>query len=139
MKMIAPNGTGEIRNDEAGLGHYGAARGSRLHQGVDFTVYPGQGIVAPFPCYIKRIGFPYRDDRSFKLVEIRGTGDWKEYTAKIMYVRDIAGVGEHFNKGEILALADDITRKYGPTMIAHVHMEVRRGGVLIDFTPMLQH
>ncbi len=46
LKITSPTGLG-IRNDPAGSGHYGAPRGRRKHNGLDFLCVPGQTVVCP--------------------------------------------------------------------------------------------
>lgn len=120
--------------DPLGCGYFGASRGDRSHQGIDFIVTENQSIRAPFDCKVLRYGYPYTDDSSYRLVEIQGTGKESAYTAKVMYIKPTLPVGATVKKGAALCKADSLARKFGPTMTPHVHFELRYNGLLIDPT-----
>ena len=61
MLFISPTGKG-IRNDSKGLGHHGAPRGHRKHNGVDLMCDPGQDILMPVDGFIARMSMPYKKD-----------------------------------------------------------------------------
>ena len=69
MLFVNPTGKG-IRNDKKGLGHHGAPRGHRKHDGVDFECskqfdiwsHLGQDILMPVDGIIVRESLPYKDD-----------------------------------------------------------------------------
>jgi murein DD-endopeptidase MepM/ murein hydrolase activator NlpD len=41
-------------------------------------------------------------------------------------------MGDYLFPGDIIGVAQDISRKYSPSMMDHLHVEVRRNGVLLD-------
>ena len=61
--MISPTGKG-IRVDSEGDGNYGASRGSRRHNGIDYICVEGQEVRAPFNMLINRIAKPKARVRS---------------------------------------------------------------------------
>ena len=60
--MLSPTG-GLIRHDQEGSGFYGASRGKRRHNGIDYKCEKGQDIVAPFGMTLTRIAYANRDMR----------------------------------------------------------------------------
>lgn len=118
--MINPTG-GEIRNDSAGQGHYGARRGSRLHKGVDYVCTPEQPVVAPIAGVVTRKVYAYVDDPQWVGLEIRG----KRATVKLLYVAPLDNVmGRWVEAGANIGLAQDISKRYSPQMTPHVHTEI---------------
>lgn len=133
--FIAINGNGNLRGCDAfGCGNFGATRGGRGHNGIDFVTTEGQGIRAPFDCKVVRYGYPYADDMKYRLVEIQGTGEYASFKAKIMYIKPGQPVGAVLKAGTQLCTSDSIARKYGSKMANHVHFELYQDGKLVDPT-----
>ncbi len=118
--------------DAWGCGHFGASRGTHTHRGLDFAVEPNENIYAPFPCKVIRHGYPYANDLEYRLIEIQGTGAYKDYKAKLMYVKDLPEVGSLFNEKDVICKADNISKKYSSSMVNHVHFELYAKGSLIN-------
>lgn len=112
-----------IRRDGSGDGDFGADRGDHIHEGVDLLASPGETVYSPVDGRFVRVGYPYRDDHSFKEVVIDGEG----YEVKLMYVLPYAGLspGDPVRRGDVVGFAQDVVERYGPPMLAHVHVEVR--------------
>lgn len=125
-----------IRNDTMGLGHFGAPRRNRTHQGLDLVVEPGQPVRSPIAGRFIRTGRPYPDG-PFRLVVVQGEG----WDVRLMYVDpDPALVpGAPVKRGQVLGTAQDVRQRYGQAMKPHVHIEVRRvvGAQLLDPAPLL--
>lgn len=135
-KFFAINTDNQFRNCDAfGCGYYGASRGKRTHKGIDFKVNEDEPIKAPFDCTIVRYGYPYENDNLQRLVEIKGFGNYSDYTAKIMYIKPIHAIGTLINKGSTVCFAGNIKNKYGNSMINHVHFELYKNGILINPEP----
>ncbi len=119
--MINPTG-GNIRDDPAGSGRYGAPRGARRHRGLDLIARPGQPVKAPVDGLLVRQARPYADDRELSGVVLRG----RRVTLKLFYLHpDLGLVGKHVRAGDIIGTAQDVTRRYpGSGMLPHIHMEV---------------
>jgi len=118
--MINPTG-GVIRNDSQGQGHYRAWRGRRLHKGVDYVATPGQMVKAPISGEITRKIQVYRGSKKWVGLEIVGD----RATVQLYYVEpnpDI--IGTYTVAGRFIGEAQDIRQKYGPEMIAHVHLQI---------------
>lgn len=121
-----------LRNDAAGLGHFGAPRGSRTHQGIDYLTEPGQSVFSPVTGRFIRTGRPYATDARYSLAVIHGGG----LEFKLMYVEPLPGLtpGTPVRAGQKIGTAQNVTAKYGGPMRNHLHLEVRRiaGAELLD-------
>ena len=126
-----------VRNDPAGLGHFGAPRGNRTHQGLDLVAVPGTPVYSPVTGKFVRAGRPYANDNRYQLVVIHGQG--KEF--KLMYVEPLPTLkpGDTVRYGKQVGTAQDIAAKYGQGMLNHIHVEVRTivGADLLDPAPLL--
>lgn len=123
-----------IRVDAKGSGYYNASRTGHTHQGIDLITTPGEYIRAPFAGKINRQANPYPSDQKYKGIElINIKGDIK---MKIFYCDNFI-IGKKFAAGDIIARSQDISTKYGPGMIPHIHVEIRVNNILIDPTHFL--
>jgi len=121
MDLESPVGHWKVRNDPAGMGHFGAPRGDRLHRGVDLLCEPMQPITVPFASVLERIARPYADDPTYSGALLRGEWLW----AKLFYIipqRELIGMS--LTKGQQFAVAQDISEKYGEPMKPHIHFEI---------------
>lgn len=127
-----------MRNDAAGLGHFGAPRGRRTHQGLDLLTTPGEPVHSPVNGRFIRTGRPYADDGRYGLVVLNGD-DGREW--KLMYVQADQGLrpGAAVRKGQRIGTSQDVAAKYGPPMQPHIHVEVRTivGAALLDPAALL--
>lgn len=134
-KMGSVNSSNSLRDcDVHGCGYFGASRGNRSHNGLDFVTYENEQIKAPFDCKVTRYGYPYANDLNYRLIEVVGTGAFSDYRCKIMYIKKTLEVGVRVKKGGVLCLSDNIAKRFSPGMINHVHVEVYKNNVLIDPT-----
>lgn len=107
--------------DPSGCGHFGADRGSRLHQGIDIVVKEGEIINSPIDGEVIRYPFPYSGDINYKGILIRN----KDFEVKIFYINPTAPVGKIL-KGQKIGNAQNIAKKYPSSpMTNHIHLEVR--------------
>jgi len=118
--MISPTGEG-VRMDTEGSGVYGAPRGSRKHNGVDYLCDAGQPIVAPFDMKIERVANP-------KARSPLSGVKWRAGRShgKIFYFMPAPGVvGRHVKQGEIIGVAQSVSKDYGlPAMLDHIHFQI---------------
>lgn len=124
----------KMRNDARGDGFFGASRGRRTHNGLDIIVTAGSAVYSPIEGVIFRKAYPYgtmRGNAEWEGLVIVGLGDYRGYEVKLFYTRPFI-MGDYVFPGDIIGVAQDISRKYSPSMIDHVHIEVRRNGELID-------
>lgn len=120
--FAAPTAENKIRGcDPHGCGTFGASRGDRKHQGEDFAISPGGIIFSPISGTVTRFPFPYGNDLSYTGIEIKNA----EYTVKIFYMSPSVIVGQEVRAGQVIGKAQDISRKYSPGMINHIHVELR--------------
>ena len=132
MKFINPTGLG-IRNDSGGLGHHGAPRGYRKHNGVDFiAIYnfqasEGQDILMPVDGVIVRTSLPSKDDLKWRGVHIVNP----RIEIKMWYfLPDENLFGKKIKAGDVIGKAQNIGEKY-EDVTPHIHLRI----VKID--PML--
>ncbi|MBN2779941.1 MAG: M23 family metallopeptidase [Alphaproteobacteria bacterium] len=115
----------QIRGQDAsGSGAFGAPRkrkdGSRYkHQGIDIKSNPGQKIRALSDGIFLRKVDPYGDGKFSGMVIKDAAGNEQ----KIFYINTIKKVGDVLEKGQIMAIAQDVAD--GRDMTNHYHFEVR--------------
>lgn len=110
----------ERGSDACGSGDFGASRGSRRHVGRDYAAHPGANINCPVEGRVGRIGYPYSDDLSFKLVEIHHPSA----IVRVMYIDPCVSPGDDVMPGQTIGLAQDLTGRY-PGITNHVHLDLR--------------
>jgi len=118
--MISPTGKG-IRVDSEGDGHYGASRGTRRHNGIDYICEPGQAIKAPFSMLIVRIAKPKAGSDLSGIEWQRGRS-----TGKLFYFKpDINLIDKAVKEGDVIGYAQSVSEAYGlPGMTDHTHFSV---------------
>lgn len=125
-----------VRVDPSGDGHFGAVRHGHAHEGVDVLAVPGTWVSSPVDGIYVGKGLVYSGDPRFQVVKLKGDG----YLVELMYVRpfDFMRPGDPVVRGQSCGVVQDIVEKYGPPMLAHVHVEVRTlDGELVDPEPLL--
>lgn len=118
--------------DDYGSGEFGASRGNRTHNGIDFAVLPGSEIFAPVDGYVSRIGYPYADDLSYRYVQIT---DRKCRHHRIFYIDPKVELGDNVSHNvDIIGVAQGISARYTErgTMKNHVHYEIMENGKPVD-------
>ena len=135
LKSLFSSQLARIRKDSAGDGHYGASRsnGTRKHAGVDIEVTPGQIIYAPFRTKIIREAYPYASDLSYHGVYLQSLED-DSFKVKMFYLQKMANLkaGDIIEQGQPIALAENISAKYGNMMTPHIHVEVYQNNVQVN-------
>lgn len=135
-KVVSPVASPKIRNDAWGKGIFGASRGNRKHNGIDLIVKPGMAIVSPITGKITRSFYPYQGDTKYRGCEI--ISDDGVFKFKLMYMLvDERLIGKRVMAGAAIGYAQDVSERYGGTMIPHLHFEVYKNQVLIDPAPLL--
>ncbi len=121
MIIQSPTGKG-IRSDPAGDGHFGASRGSRIHNGADFECVPDQLVTCPIESgVLVRESRPYADDSRYKGVVIRSD----RIHIKMFYCEVLDRlVGTKVRQSQPIAVAQDISKKYGGGMKPHIHLQI---------------
>ena len=118
MKIIAPM----RKPDLFGMGHYGASRGDRKHNGIDYACYPGSNILAPISGGVSKIGYPYGDDISFRYVQIT-TKDQKN--VRVFYVDPDVKIGDLVLADKtMIGKSQELGKRY-KGITEHIHLEVK--------------
>ncbi len=117
--------------DAWGSGEFGASRGSRTHNGIDYACYPETPVYSLTDGLVTKLGYPYGDDLSFRYVEVESKGLKHRY----FYVEPSVKVGDVVNRLDLLGYAQDIAGRYdkpGKIMKNHVHYEIKEGSKFLD-------
>ena len=125
-----------LRNDDEGQGFYGASRGSRAHNGLDFAGIPGTPILSPVGGVITKLGYPYGDDLTWRYVQITSS-DFAEgqlgLDHRLFYVRPTVEVGDIVEEGDVVGILQNISARYPEgEMIPHCHYEIKQGDEHVD-------
>lgn len=118
-------GNGPRLIDSKGDGRFGSGRGSHPHRGCDILFAPGDPVPTWIAGELVRVGHPYSDDLSYKLVEILSVD--RNFILRAFYVKPAVAAGSFVNAGDIIGTAQDITRRYDGAdggMGNHVHFEI---------------
>jgi len=124
--------------DPLGCGHFGANRGyypngkRRYHQGVDVLTTKGEPIKSPISGKVVRESHPYSSDLAWTGLLIEND----IYAVKMWYLLPTIEIGSYVNDGDVIGISQDVSEKHGSAMQTHVHVEVRKNGVLIDPAPL---
>lgn len=137
--FCSPTGSNIVRvSDVFGQGRFGASRGARLHNGVDFYVEAGHDVYSPIFGKVVRVAVPYKSDERFKGLVIEGVGRYQGYSVKLFYLDPHKGiVGKTVKQGEVIGTAQDLTIKYSG-ITNHIHFEITFKGILIDPSRFLE-
>ena len=127
IKLVNPTGLG-IRNDSKGLGHHGAPRGHRKHDGVDLMCKPGQSILMPVDGILVRESLPYKDDLKWRGVYIFNP----RIEIKMWYMTSGYKFGQEYKAGSIIGAAQDIGEKYAG-VTPHIHLRICKIDPLLVF------
>jgi len=117
--------------DVQGSGAYGAPRGSRTHNGIDFACYPGTVVLPLFPGEVTKLGYPYADKLEFRYVQI--TDIWGN-DHRYFYVDPCVVVGQKVSVHDPIGETQELPYE-GITQ--HFHWEVKKDGKHIDPRPLL--
>lgn len=115
------------RSDDWGSGHFGAPRGDRFHNGVDFICPPNAAVRAVSAGTVTKIGHPYADgegaynsSQPYWYVEVT-TGT--RHRVRYLYVQPCVAKGQVIHEGQELGLCQSLQRRY-PGISDHIHFEV---------------
>ena len=122
--------------DPTGNGWYGAKRGKRKHKGLDVITIPGEQIAAPITGKIMKFGYAYANALRFRYIDIKNS----IYKMRIMYVGPdpTLKIGDRIYTGQIIGVAQDIAAHHGGGMQNHIHIELKKNGLLTDPEPLLK-
>jgi len=128
--------------DDFGCGYFGAPRGDHKHKGQDIVTKVGEDIYSPINGKIKKQGYTYNDDLSYRYVRVEN----KEYRVDLYYTTlNGYNVGDDVTIFDAIAIAQDISKRYSTNdkkMTNHTHMQVwnkrNEKWVLIDPLTVLE-
>lgn len=138
MYLHSPTKCTILRNeDKTGNGWYGAKRGNRNHEGVDYVVTPGEEIYACCSGKV-RVGQVYEYSSKMKLVEIKGKEGLHSVKVLEMYVLPNVKNGDFVKKGQFIGYAQDVAKFHeSNNMKPHVHISLWKNGLLTDPEPVI--
>ena len=114
-----------VRHDDAGSGEYGAPRGTRKHNGIDYLCTPNGEVLSPVKGTVTKHGYPYADDLSWRYIQVT---DAQGEHHRLFYVKPTAEIGSEVDTLTPIGLAQDISKRYpSQGMKPHVHYEVMIG------------
>ncbi|XP_041829652.1 leukocyte cell derived chemotaxin 2, tandem duplicate 1 [Melanotaenia boesemani] len=108
-------------SDRHGEGHYGARRGTRVHQGLDIVCEDGSDVYAPFDVTLHGKLVVYNDPRKAAIdegVNLQGQG----LCFKLFYVRPDRTSGT-VRKGQKIGTMLPMQRVY-PGITSHIHVQM---------------
>ena len=119
-EIRSPTGNWKIRNDSEGSGEFGAKRGWRFHESLDFELLdfdelPEQPIYAPISGIILRIVRAYKNDVYRGVIISDG-----ERMCRVMYFLPTAKIGQSVIAGDQIGIAQDISKRYNGNMKPHI-------------------
>jgi len=106
--------------DEWGGGHFGAPRGNRRHEGVDYACYPGTKVCSPVAGKVTKHGHPYADALEYKYIQI--TTENKLHH-RFFYVEPQLAVGASVLEGFVIGIVQNLLPRY-PKITNHFHYEI---------------
>lgn len=110
--------------DAKGCGHFGASRGSRKHNGIDYKCDAGDKVLAPASGLVTHLGYCYSDDLTYRYVEIT---DKEGLRHRVFYISPHVRIGNRVGCDvDVIGAAQDIQARHGKDMRNHVHYEIKK-------------
>jgi len=105
--------------DAYGSGEFGASRGDRTHNGIDYTL----SVLSPVAGKVTKLGYPYADDLIYRYVQVT---DADGYHWRVFYIEPTVKVGDIVSCETEIGQPQDIAARYSSKgwMNRHVHLEV---------------
>ena len=130
--LAAPfGGPLRIRSDQGGDGAFLSGRTSpdaagkpvhRPHLGLDLAGVPGETVLSPVNGLIIRWGWPYADDRKYRLVELLHDG----WHVELYYLAPSRPTGAYLPAGDRIGVLQDVGVRYSNGTGPHLHVQVWR-------------
>jgi hypothetical protein len=112
------------QTDDFGSGYFGAGRGSRTHNGIDYACFAGSTVLSPVRGVVTILGYPYADDFDYRYVQVTDNDGLRH---RIFYCLPSCSVGDVVCKGDGIGEAQDISARYDTEdkkMNNHIHYEI---------------
>jgi hypothetical protein len=127
MRRESPVPGPVVRNDKWGDGTFGAKRGSKVHDGLDLVVVPGQPIFSMIDGAVEKYEQCYLSDAKWTGIQIANT----QVRVELWYMEALPDLVRRFvQAGQMVGYAQNISEKYPPTekipheMTPHIHVRV---------------
>lgn len=105
-------------SDQQGSGAFGASRGKRTHNGIDYAMPPGSAVFSPVIGKVTKLGYPYAHDLSYRYVQITTEDGLKH---RVFYVEPGVEVGALVGQNDIIGHSQRLPYE---GIIQHVHYEI---------------
>jgi len=120
--------------DAQGSGHFGAPRGTHIHNGIDLACYPGTSVYSAVYGEISKIGYPYSHDLKYRYVEVT---DIEGLQWRYFYVKPSVNKGDVVDLDTVLGVTQELPYE-GITQ--HCHLEIKDvNGDFLDPTERVAH
>lgn len=116
--------------DKHGSGYYGAPRGSRVHNGIDYACPPESEIHPTCPGKVSKHGWAYSDPKKSDYRYVQVT-DVQGYNHRYFYIDAAVDLGVYVTEETVIGTAQDLTKIY-PGITNHVHYEIKKEGDYFD-------
>lgn len=117
MRVILP----PRRRDDYGLGHFGASRGKRKHNGIDYACMPESKVFSPVEGEVTKLGYPYGDNPYYRYVQVTTK---EGYNVRSFYVEPYVEVGDYVSESSIIGISQSLDKRY-PGITEHIHLEIK--------------
>ena len=136
-----PTGLSVRGTDSYGEGHHGASRGTRTHDGTDYTSTAGQQVKAPLSGVVTKISKPYSSGidalvlSGVEIVASDGTKCWVWYMQPSVDI-----VGSIVKAGaSVIGIAKTLKNRYPNGITDHIHIRIHsRNGLKINPTTVIK-
>lgn len=119
--------------DAQGAGYFGASRGARTHNGVDFVAGIGTTVVALTAGRVTKIGYPYADRPRIRYVEVT---DDRGYRVRYFYIEPSVTLGQQVDVGTRLGTVQALPYE---GITPHYHFEVMAPGTAREYVDPLKY
>lgn len=116
--------------DRWGSGHWGARRGDREHQGIDYHCIPGSVCLSTVNGHVTKLGFPYADQKRSHLRYVEVTNDCG-HKHRFFYIKPLVTEGSQILKGNAIGIVQTLQDIY-PDISDHIHYEIIVNGEKVN-------
>lgn len=125
----------ERGTDKYGSGFFGASRGARKHQGIDYYCPPGKLVLCPFEeATVTKFGYPYADDLSYRYIELTTKEeDGVIFQHQFFYVAPDTSLSirDRVFKMGVIGCVQDLDKRY-KGILNHIHYQIKNNGYILD-------
>lgn len=107
--------------DDFGSGAFGASRGSRTHNGIDYCAQPNSLVYPVSAGTVTKLGYPYSDNLNFRYVQVT---DDNGYDWRYFYVKPTVDVGDIVTRDDVIGWVQNLDVRY-KGITPHIHLEVK--------------